>query len=300
MLLEYLDRRVRNRNDAERAFGLPVLAEVPALRQRERESRELVSYTQPMSRIAEAYRAVRSSLLFQHAAMGGAELAPHDLYGDEQLVPHEPLTVMVTSASPREGKSTSSAQPRGRVRRSRGERARGELRLPPPDAAPILRATGRAPEGAQHRRARREVGVERSRRTRTRIPLGSWRPSGSSCRWRAASSTWSSSTPRRCSAPTTPWSWLRRSISWCWWPSATSRLFPGRNGQSKPWPGWMHRCSASCCSARRTTETPITTTTGRNQAAVAPGGHRERANGGSAVYGSGAQSAWVPEDQPAG
>ena len=28
--------------------------------------------------------------------------------------------------------------------------------------------------------------------------------------------------------------------------------------------------------------------------------HRERANGGSTVYGSGAQSAWVPEDQPAG
>ena len=60
-----------------------------------------MSYTQPMSRIAEAYRAVRSSLLFQHVVMGGAERA-HDLYGDEQLVPHEPLTVMVTSASPRD------------------------------------------------------------------------------------------------------------------------------------------------------------------------------------------------------
>ena len=69
--LERLDRRIRTRADAEDAFGLPVLAEVPELSSTQQRTHEIVSLTKPLSGTAEAYRTVRSSLLFQWATRGG-------------------------------------------------------------------------------------------------------------------------------------------------------------------------------------------------------------------------------------
>ncbi len=114
LLLERLDRRVRTRAEAEEAYSLPVLAEVPLLSRAQQRQFEIATNAAPLSRFAEAYRAVRSSILFTRAAMSEADgpveraVVPHD---DALFAPvhDEPLVVMVTSASPNEGKTTTTA-----------------------------------------------------------------------------------------------------------------------------------------------------------------------------------------------
>ena len=117
LVADKLDRRLRTREDAEIAFELPVLAEVPKLTSAQQRQHDLVAVSSPLSRGAEAYRAVRTSLLFQQGA-AAAERAPtpsagngsstdsHALFEPEQLAP---LVLMVTSALPGEGKTTTSA-----------------------------------------------------------------------------------------------------------------------------------------------------------------------------------------------
>ena len=118
--LERFDRRIRTRAEAEAAFMLPVLAEVPQTKKSQQRDFEIVANAAPLSRYAEAYRAVRSSLLFTRAAMaqqdGSAPPAKNGngtsggLGGTLFEPDHdEPLVVMVTSASPGEGKTTTTA-----------------------------------------------------------------------------------------------------------------------------------------------------------------------------------------------
>jgi Mrp family chromosome partitioning ATPase/capsular polysaccharide biosynthesis protein len=115
LLLERLDRRIRSREDAEAAFGLPVLAEVPELTPAQQRNHEILADTQALSRTAEAYRAVRSALLFHRAATkvggDGGVLHPTVDAEDQLFEPtsDDPLVIMVTSAAPKEGKTTSSA-----------------------------------------------------------------------------------------------------------------------------------------------------------------------------------------------
>jgi capsular exopolysaccharide synthesis family protein len=97
IVVDRADHRIRSREDAERAYGLPVLAEVPVLTGAQQRSSELVAASAPLSRAAEAYRAVRSSLMFQRTA---------EERGRE---PSSAFVVLVASASPREGKTTTSA-----------------------------------------------------------------------------------------------------------------------------------------------------------------------------------------------
>jgi Mrp family chromosome partitioning ATPase len=111
ILLERLHRRVRTHEDAEEAFGLPVLAEVPRFARSGHY--DIVAATSPMSRAAESYRAVRSSLLFARAAMI-AERAQmgrrrEDDKGFGTSGREQPFVIMVASASPDEGKSTTTA-----------------------------------------------------------------------------------------------------------------------------------------------------------------------------------------------
>jgi capsular exopolysaccharide synthesis family protein len=103
---EYLDNTVKSPDDIETLTGLPSLAVVPSLAglnghhgrlsRVSRESRpqgtagarvELLSYDQPKSQISEAFRALRTSLLLSQAE-------------------HPPQVILVTSALPREGKTT--------------------------------------------------------------------------------------------------------------------------------------------------------------------------------------------------
>ncbi len=105
---EYLDNTVKSPDDIESLTGLPSLAVVPALPgSRTSQSRfsrlareaapqaasgprvELLSYIQPKSQISEAFRALRTSLLLSQAD-------------------HPPQVILVTSALPREGKTTAA------------------------------------------------------------------------------------------------------------------------------------------------------------------------------------------------
>jgi Mrp family chromosome partitioning ATPase/capsular polysaccharide biosynthesis protein len=130
LVLDRLDHRIRTRTDAEAAFRLPVLAEVPKFTRSQQKDGNIVSVTAPLSRVAEAFRAIRTSVLFQTATVdpGPPERAAltgkgngngngHDVMeGAASVDPvFEPeprtecLVVMVTSASPREGKTNTSA-----------------------------------------------------------------------------------------------------------------------------------------------------------------------------------------------
>jgi capsular exopolysaccharide synthesis family protein len=100
-LAERVDRKIRTHVDAEAAFGLPVLAEIPQFTHGRERDGDLVAVTSPMSRAAEAYRAVRTSVLFQRASVSAGGLYEEGQSGA--------LVLMVTSASPREGKTTTSA-----------------------------------------------------------------------------------------------------------------------------------------------------------------------------------------------
>jgi polysaccharide biosynthesis transport protein len=105
---EYLDNTVKSPDDIESLTGLPSLAVVPALpglngshgklsrlagdtaRQVGASPRvELLAYVQPKSQISEAFRALRTSLLLSQAE-------------------HPPQVILVTSALPREGKTTAA------------------------------------------------------------------------------------------------------------------------------------------------------------------------------------------------
>jgi polysaccharide biosynthesis transport protein len=105
---EYLDNTVKSPDDIETLTGLPSLAVVPSLPSLNgHHSRlswasrgagnlpastprvELLSYIQPKSQISEAFRALRTSLLLSQAE-------------------HPPQVILVTSALPREGKTTAA------------------------------------------------------------------------------------------------------------------------------------------------------------------------------------------------
>ncbi len=112
LMLDRLDRRIRSRDDAEAAFQLPVLAEVPELTHNEQG--EIVAHVAPLSRFAEAHRAIRSSLLFSRAAAtsgNGTALRDAAAAGGTLFEPEhgDPFVIMVTSANPGEGKTTTCA-----------------------------------------------------------------------------------------------------------------------------------------------------------------------------------------------
>jgi polysaccharide biosynthesis transport protein len=102
-LLEGLDNTVRTTEQAQAISGLPPLGMIPLGSKTAREGSaskrlmlassneavELITHVRPQSQMAESYRALRTSLLLSHLG------AP-------------PKVIMVTSALPQEGKSTTS------------------------------------------------------------------------------------------------------------------------------------------------------------------------------------------------
>ena len=104
-VIERLDTRLQTKEDTEFAFDLPVLAEVPPLARAQRVDTEVMSYTHPMSRTAEAYRGLRSSIVFLRQTMEPA--APVASQAGEGT--HTTQVILVTSAGPSEGKTTTVA-----------------------------------------------------------------------------------------------------------------------------------------------------------------------------------------------
>ena len=96
--LSRLDSRLRHRDDVEATTGLAVLAEVPPLGRHAVHNSEVIVHSKPRSQAAEAYRVVRSALLLTEPGQ-----ALEDKARDGAMV------VMVTSANPGEGKTTTAA-----------------------------------------------------------------------------------------------------------------------------------------------------------------------------------------------
>ena len=91
-VLEYLDSTVKTAEDIEMYVRLPFLGYVPSARREAKKEEEidLLSHKMLRSRITEAYRSIRTSIIFS---------SPQD----------KPLkTILVTSTSPQEGKTTIS------------------------------------------------------------------------------------------------------------------------------------------------------------------------------------------------
>ena len=125
--LDRFDPRLRRRDDVEAVTGLPVLAEIPPMTRTQQSAIEVVASTSPRSRAAEAYRVVRSAILFTATADAAAadaatsgngngterrvKLKPSLSKGDPVLDSIEigPQTILVTSPGPNEGKTTTVA-----------------------------------------------------------------------------------------------------------------------------------------------------------------------------------------------
>jgi capsular exopolysaccharide synthesis family protein len=89
-LYEYLDNTIKSTDEAEKTYGAPVLAIVPMDKIEKGQKRRLTIVEAPGSASAEAYRVLRNSIDFVNFE-------------------HNMKTVLVTSATPGEGKSTVSA-----------------------------------------------------------------------------------------------------------------------------------------------------------------------------------------------
>jgi Mrp family chromosome partitioning ATPase len=95
LVVERVEGRLRSRAAVERAFGLPVLAEVPAF-----DGEGIVAATEPLSAAADAFRDVRTSLARlgrQRGRNGAGRAAALEL-----------TSALVTSAAARDGKTTTA------------------------------------------------------------------------------------------------------------------------------------------------------------------------------------------------
>lgn len=116
VVIDRLDVRIKTKEEAEAAFRLPVIAEIPRLRLGHRRAHEVLSHTQPASPVAEAYRGLRTTLLIlRPTAIGAApemEVIHRRRASDRLPAQDDPArrnqqVYLVTSTRPSEGKTTS-------------------------------------------------------------------------------------------------------------------------------------------------------------------------------------------------
>jgi capsular exopolysaccharide synthesis family protein len=106
--LDLLWPRINDRTDAEREFGTPVLAEVPKLTRAELRDHGIHHLSRPrLASFREAYRMLRTSILL----MGSTDGQSSDgvVGAAEQLLVSGPQVILITSALPGAGKSTTVA-----------------------------------------------------------------------------------------------------------------------------------------------------------------------------------------------
>jgi capsular exopolysaccharide synthesis family protein len=109
LLIDRLDTRLRRREEVEEAFRLPVVAEVPHASRRERRRAPVAVLGDPVGRVAEAYRSLRTALTMWPSRTilieaWGADPEPETVRSSKS-----PRVVLVTSARPGEGKTTTAA-----------------------------------------------------------------------------------------------------------------------------------------------------------------------------------------------
>jgi Mrp family chromosome partitioning ATPase/capsular polysaccharide biosynthesis protein len=105
LVLERIDVKIRSRATAEKAFGLPVIAEVPRVRRRERTGFAVLTRTRPESAVAEAYRTMRSSLML----MPSQPISRGDEVPQPARAGVVPQVVLVASPGAGTGKTTTVA-----------------------------------------------------------------------------------------------------------------------------------------------------------------------------------------------
>jgi capsular exopolysaccharide synthesis family protein len=112
LLADRFDARIRTREGAEKAFGFPILAELPFLKRRRRKA--VVTVAEPRSHSANAFRIVTAMLSMDRSSgsppMNGST---YEGNGDNELTPildevegEAPRTILVTSPGPDDGKTT--------------------------------------------------------------------------------------------------------------------------------------------------------------------------------------------------
>lgn len=93
--IDRMDTRVRTKEQAELAFGVPVIGEIPPLPAKDRKKAQVITAANPDSRVAEAFRSLKSSLLL---------MRPDGAEGTAGA-----LVILITSPGPGEGKTTTAA-----------------------------------------------------------------------------------------------------------------------------------------------------------------------------------------------
>ncbi|MGI9577813.1 MAG: hypothetical protein ACR2OH_06420, partial [Microthrixaceae bacterium] len=102
-----LDPRLRSKDQVEAAFGVPVLTEIPEMPRRDRKDLVLHSRERPRSVIAEAYRYLRSVLLFARAGADADSIADGDVAAGAES-DRDVRVLMITSSGEGEGKTTTA------------------------------------------------------------------------------------------------------------------------------------------------------------------------------------------------
>jgi Mrp family chromosome partitioning ATPase len=102
VMVERLDSRLRSRAQTEEAFQLSVLAEIPRQPRHRQIGSAVLSVEQPGSSTAEAFRGLRSALLLTRP-----DRSPQESLG--LGMPGGRCVIMVTSARPSDGKTTTVA-----------------------------------------------------------------------------------------------------------------------------------------------------------------------------------------------
>jgi capsular exopolysaccharide synthesis family protein len=112
VMLDRSDSRLRTKDQVERRFGLPVLAEVPLLALRDRSRAAVVAFERE-PRVAEAYRGLRTALLLFRSRTEQHALATngngHSNGHSAQAANSVRQLVVVTSPEAGDGKSTTTA-----------------------------------------------------------------------------------------------------------------------------------------------------------------------------------------------
>lgn len=105
VVIDMLWPKINDRVEAEREFGSVVLAEVPKLTRRERQSSAKHRQSgRQMAPFREAYRMLRTSILL----IGSSDSSPETGASNDMLV-SGPQVILVSSPLPKEGKSTTVA-----------------------------------------------------------------------------------------------------------------------------------------------------------------------------------------------
>ncbi|MFB3739254.1 MAG: polysaccharide biosynthesis tyrosine autokinase [Candidatus Velamenicoccus archaeovorus] len=104
LVMERFDTRIRDRHAAERHFGFPVLAEVPEIRGRQRKGLSVAD--EPAGTPADAFRLLSVAVARASDDDAGGD---GDGPGPEDGRGSGPMTVLVTSPGPSDGKTTIAA-----------------------------------------------------------------------------------------------------------------------------------------------------------------------------------------------